>query len=237
MGKFRFKQFEIDDGNCAMKVGTDAVLLGAWTNPDKAITVVDAGCGSGIVGIMLAQRCDASIIAVDICHQACMDAESNARNSPWSDRIKILEGDITRDFPSVDHPILLVSNPPFFNEKLRSPDNRRALARHGDEFGVKELIELASRIFTTPDDSLAFIAPTSRTDEIEFMLSLNRLTPWRICKVYSKPDKESIRTLWQVGIESLQSKHVRREELYIRNADNLPDKEYIRLTSPFYLDR
>ena len=177
------------------------------------------------------------IHAVDVSHDACLDAVVNAGRSPWADRVEVMEADITKSFPSVGHPLLIISNPPFFNEKLRSPDAGRALARHGDEFTVKELIEISAANMRMESDSLAFIAPTSRTDEIDFLLSLNRLSPRRICTVYSREGKASIRTLWQVGPDGANAPRMKKEELYIRNSDNSFTKAYIDLTSEFYLDK
>lgn len=239
MGHFDFKQFSIDDDGCAMKLGTDAVLLGAWAAVDGAAEVVDAGCGSGVLSLMVAQRCPGveRIIAVDISHEACRDAARNVAASPWSDRVEVMEADITKDFPQTGHPLLVISNPPFFSEALRSPDSARALARHGEDFGVEALIGLAAGYFTSAADSLAFIAPTSRTDEIDFMLSLKRLSPRRICRVFSRMGRESIRTLWQVGLEVPEAPRLQREELYIRDTSNNLTAQYQSLTSGFYLDK
>lgn len=238
MGEFRFKQFSVDDSACAMKVGTDAVLLGAWADSDGVSSIVDAGCGSGILALMLAQKShEAKIIAVDISEDACGDALKNIKKSPWHDRIKVRCSDLTNDFPLTSHPLLIISNPPFYNESLKSPDSSRALARHGNDFGVKELIELAAEQLTTVKDTLAFIAPVSRDDEIEFMLSLNRLSPRRICRVFSRIGKAPLRTLWQVGREASDAPRLIREELYIRDRNNNLTADYMQLTSDFYLDK
>ncbi len=90
---------------------------------------------------------------------------------------------------------------------------------------------------TELSDSLAFIAPTSRTDEIDFLLSLNRLSPRHVCTVYSREGKASIRTLWQVGLDGADAPRMKKEELYIRNSDNSFTRAYIDLTSEFYLDK
>ena len=238
MGIFHFKQFSVDDSRCGMKIGTDAVLLGAWTATEHARTIVDAGCGSGVISLMMAQRSRAEkIIAVDISHEACLDATDNAFRSPWSERVEVVENDVTQFFPVVSHPLLIISNPPFFNEQLHSPDADRALARHGNDFTVTELIAIADRNINHPDDSLAFIAPTGRTDEIEFQLSLHRLTVGRICKVFSREGKESIRTLWQVWRESPSAPSLHRGSLYIRDSDNQFSEAYRKLTTDFYLDK
>lgn len=238
MGVFNFKQFSVDDTHCGMKIGTDAVLLGAWTDVGGAKCIVDAGCGSGVISLMMAQRNDtAEIIGVDIEQAACEDSADNFKRSPWSARLSAMQLDITRGFPAVAHPLLIVSNPPFFNEKLRSPVEERALARHGDDFGVETLISIAGRELTGPGDSLSFIAPTSRTDEIEFLLSLARLSPVHVTRVYSKEGKSSIRTLWQAKRDGDGATRCVPDTLYIRDRNNDFSEEYIRLTSPFYLDK
>lgn len=238
MGVFNFKQFSVDDTHCGMKIGTDAVLLGAWTDVGGAKCIVDAGCGSGVISLMMAQRNDtAEIIGVDIEQAACEDSTDNFKRSHWSARLSAMQLDITREFPAVAHPLLIVSNPPFFNEKLRSPVEERALARHGDDFGVETLISIAGRELTGTGDSLSFIAPTSRTDEIEFLLSLARLSPVHVTRVYSKEGKSSIRTLWQAKRDEDGTTRCVTDTLYIRDRNNDFSEEYVRLTSPFYLDK
>lgn len=238
MGVFNFKQFSVDDSHCGMKIGTDAVLLGSWADVGGVRTIVDAGCGSGVIALMMAQRTEsAEIIAVDIEKAACEDSADNFARSPWSGRLRVGQMDVTKEFPAAEHPLLIVSNPPFFNEKLRSPVEERALARHGDDFGVEALISIAGQQLTDPGDSLAFIAPTSRTDEIEFLLSLARLAPRHVTRVYSKEGKQSIRTLWQVGREVPEAPAPVEDTLYIRDSTNGFSSEYLRLTSPFYLDK
>lgn len=239
MGIFKFKQFSVDDGRSAMKIGTDAVLLGAWTCIDGMSAIVDAGCGSGVISLMLAQRShnDTKIIAVDVNHEACLDATDNIAISPWKNRVEVIEADITDFFPECSHPMLIISNPPFFNEKLQSPDLSRALARHGVDFGIEELINLAASHFISVDDTLAFIAPSSRDDEIEFMLSLKRLSPRRRCRVFSRKGKKPIRTLWQVGLEGQGCGPTICEDLFICDENNNLTSQYISLTNDFYLDK
>lgn len=238
MGVFRFKQFSVDDSHCGMKIGTDAVILGAWTSVDGFRTIVDAGCGSGVIALMMAQRTvGTEIIGLDIEKPACEDSAANFDRSPWSARLTVRQIDVTHVFPAVAHPLLIVSNPPFFNETLRSPKEERALARHGDDFGVDSLISIAGRQLTEANDSLAFIAPTSRTDEIEFLLSLARLSPVHVTRVYSKEGKQSIRTLWQVCHDGGDLRPCETDTLCIRDSANEFSDGYLKLTSPFYLDK
>lgn len=238
MGRFRFKQFAVDDSQCAMKVGTDGVLLGAWADVAGAKGVLDIGCGSGLIALMLAQRAPGVYVTgVEIDEAASADAAANSVASPWGDRVQVVNCDIREFDAELCHPLLVVSNPPFFTETLHSPDTARSLARHGTEFGVKELIELAARMLTEPGDSLAFIAPAERDDEIEFMLALNRLEVRRKTYVSSRDGRTPFRTLWQVYGDSVGRIYPEISYLCIRNRENKFTQEYVNLTSEFYLDK
>ncbi len=220
-----------------MKVGTDGVLLGCWTHIPASgfATIIDAGCGCGLLALMMAQRTSwANITGVDIDPGAVADAHDNVASSPWSDRVKILEGDVLGCKPEVVHPLLIISNPPFFTETLRSPDGERALARHGDTFGVRDLIEWSAGLMTEDDDRLAFIAPADRDAEIDYHLAIARLNPLRRCSVSSREGRKPIRTLWETGRAPLPCI---KSQLDIRDTTNTLTQEYIALTSAFYLDK
>ena len=220
-----------------MKVGTDGVLLGCWTHIPASgfASIIDAGCGCGLLALMMAQRTSwANITGIDIDPGAVADAHDNVAASPWSGRVKILEGDVLGCKPEVAHPLLIISNPPFFTETLRSPDGERALARHGDTFGVRELIEWSAGLMTEDDDRLAFIAPADRDAEIDYHLAIARLNPLRRCSVSSRKGRKPIRTLWETGrvpVPCIKS------HLDIRDSSNTLTPEYLALTSAFYLDK
>lgn len=234
---FNFKQFHINDTHCAMKVGTDGVLLGAWADGSRAATVIDAGCGSGLISLMMAQRYPrAEIVGVDIAREACEDARANVSASPWADRVKILEADFTRleYVRGLSRPLLIISNPPFFKETLRSPEQSRALARHGEGFDVISFIRTASALLEGPDDTIAFIAPDDRSGEIFYALSMARLYARRVCRVFTREGRPASRVMMQA---SLRIANAAPETIAIRDADNQYTREYLRLTSPFYLDK
>lgn len=236
---FRFKQFSIDDSSCAMKVGTDGVLLGAWADIDGAREILDVGCGSGLIALMMAQRApSAKVTGVEIDPDASADAVCNVSQSPWGSRVVVVNCDIADfDCPLVS-PLLIISNPPFFTEKLRSPEASRSLARHGTEFGVGELIEFAAPRLVNPCDSLAFIAPADRDDELEFLLALHRLCVRRRMSVSSREGRPPFRTLWQVVREDVKACfYPEISYLCIRNHENDFTPEYVNLTSDFYLDK
>ncbi len=234
---FTFKQFRVSDSRCAMKVGTDGVLLGAWVTGRDYRAVIDAGSGSGLLSLMMAQRFpQAEIIGVDIDANACLDAEENVADSPWKDRIHIRCGDVldmSRD--NLESPLLLISNPPFFNEELHSPIAGRAIARHGEGFDIESLIRLGGKFLRDSEDRLAFIAPSSRSGEIELALALSRLNIYRKAVVYSREGRPSLRTLYQVGKGSVRA--IEEEVIYIRNASNQLSEQYKELTAAFYLDK
>ncbi len=144
---FQFKEFGIEQDLCAMKVGTDGVLLGAWAEGGRHI--LDIGCGTGIVSLMMAQRFpEAVVTAIDIEDDCCRQARANADNSPWGDRISVEHASL-QEYASTharnvvsggSQPLFdsIVSNPPFFVDSLKNPDRARSLARHTDSlpFGV-----------------------------------------------------------------------------------------------------
>ncbi|MBD5343737.1 MAG: methyltransferase [Bacteroides sp.] len=230
---FKFKQFTIDDTRCEMKVGTDSVLLGSWVDVTGVRKILDAGCGSGLLAIMAAQRTtDAKIDAIEFDSNACSDALNNVADSAFSNRITVICSDIvTYDFASAKYD-MIISNPPFFTESLRSPSSGRAASRHEGEFGVEWLLKHASRLLDS-EGSLAFIAPASRDEEIAFKIELSRLHIQRHCEVIPVAGRPSKRTLWQVS--PTQGGTPAFSSLTIRNSDGSSTDEYISLTSEFYL--
>ena len=116
---------------CAMKVGTDGVLLGAWADVVSARNILDIGTGTGLISLMMAQRCNARIRAVDIDADAVEQARGNVAASPWQDRIEVELQDICH-FTSETLFDVIVSNPPYFTDSLKCPGKQRNIARHTD---------------------------------------------------------------------------------------------------------
>ena len=139
---FRFKQFDIYHDKCAMKVGTDGVLLGAWCGSDNAHDVLDIGTGSGLIAIMLAQKNTECIIdAVEIDDNSFAQASANASLCPWSSRIKIHHIPFQEFQKHSERKYdLIVSNPPWFRNSLLNPDSERSAARHSWSLSTDELI-------------------------------------------------------------------------------------------------
>lgn len=232
MGVFRFRQFDIDHSESAMKVGTDGVLLGAWVyiTPDT-YNILDVGTGTGLIALMMAQRTTSChITAIEIDEKASAEANGNIIRSPWHDRMAILCDDFIT-MTSDTRYSLLISNPPFFTENLHSPDSRRALARHGETLNPTSFLTKASALVTS-DGSIALIAPTTLDDEIAFTASLCRLNLMRQTHVCTREGKLPSRTLWQFTPASVTPQY---DVLNLRDASNNYIPQYLNLVNDFYL--
>lgn len=230
---FHFKQFSIKNDISAMKVGTDGVLLGAWANVDNSHSVLDVGAGSGLISLMLAQRCNALIYGIEIDHDTASEAYYNIKNSIWADRIKIIEGNFNDEnlqLSIVDH---IVSNPPFFNNGIIANENKRAIARHttmGLDFS--DIISASSKLLSDRG-KISLISPIERYDDILFEATMMKLNLSKLTKVYSRQNCRPIRFLWEF---SRQNCELQSDELAIRDANNEYTSEYIGLTKDYYLN-
>ncbi len=150
MGNFRFKQFEIEQDRCAMKVGTDGVLLGAWAQGGRRI--LDIGSGTGLISLMMAQRFpEAEVVGIDMDADACGQARENVMASPFRGRVEI-ECCRLQDFGAAGVFDAIVSNPPFFVDSLKNPDSKRTMARHTDSLPFRDLFAGVKRLLS--DDGI-----------------------------------------------------------------------------------
>jgi len=150
---FSFKQFTVFHHKCAMKVGIDGVLLGAWADVDNADAILDIGTGTGLIALMLAQRSSARIDAIDIDADAVIQANENIQKSPWLSRIEAYEVELQKYVLKTENRYdLIVSNPPYFVNSTKAPVENRNTARHTDTLTHKELL----------DNALILLKPTGR---------------------------------------------------------------------------
>ena len=134
---FKFKQFTVYHDKCAMKVGTDGVLIGAWADVSRAEKILDVGTGSGLIALMIAQRCDASVLGIDIDEDAVIQARENVMASQWSGQITIARQDVRVMANECDTKFdVILSNPPYFAEDVKCPEAQRNTARHTDELEI-----------------------------------------------------------------------------------------------------
>lgn len=167
---FRFKQFTVFHDRCAMKVGTDGVLLGAWSGVGEAVKILDVGTGCGLVALMMAQRNpEAFITAIDIDESAASQARENIQHSPFSDRISVEALSLQQYAASKPAGFdLIVSNPPFFSDSLLPPDPRRTGARHSVTLTLGDLLHFSAGGLA-PGGVLSLIIPYDRKDELEYL--------------------------------------------------------------------
>ncbi len=159
---FQFKQFTIRHDKCAMKVGTDGVLLGAWAGTESCSRILDVGTGTGLIALMLAQRSKAVVDAIDIEADACLQAQENAESSLFAGRINVFHSDLV-DFAQASTHLydLIVSNPPYFVDSLKCPNLQRNTARHTDTLTLEDLLQY-SRKLLAPQGRIALSCLTTR---------------------------------------------------------------------------
>lgn len=234
---FRFKQFEIDDTDCAQKVGTDAVLLGAWTNVDSASRILDVGAGCGIVSLMLAQRTSdksSMITAVETERKAAVTCGLNFRQSPWAERLEVVESDFRAIQGQWD---LIVSNPPFFLGDLPGNSIERALARQGGSLNYFSLIDFASERLID-SGRLVFVSDVRHAGEILFRACLRHLTLTRRCRFIGKEGDDVKRFVWEFTKypeTGTPNALVDDETVIHRNQNGGWHEDYVDLTRHFYL--
>ncbi len=232
---FKFKQFEIQQDQCAMKVGTDGVLLGAWTNVENASKVLDIGTGTGLIALMLAQRnIQLTIDAIEIEKNSARQAASNFQLSKFSERIVVQEISFqefcgAQKVPAYD---LIVCNPPYFSSSLRAVSDERTLARHDDVLSLDELFEGVS-VILNPKAYFALILPADLFSKANDLAKKHSMYLIRVLHVKPTPEKEEKRVCVEYGFKScIPEEETIVIEEYGRHGYS---KEYISLTKDFYL--
>ena len=229
--EFRFKQFIVKHDRCAMKVGTDGVLLGSWVSPEGN-RALDIGCGTGLIALMLAQRNpNLNIIGIDIDEEAVEQAKENTENSRWNERIEIKKHDFNDDFLSSEPFDLIVSNPPFYKEDTNCPDQTRNKARHSSSLPISVLMEKSSKLLS-PQGKVAVIVPYSAATDTISEAAIAGLYLRRRTDVKTTPRKAAIRVLLEF---SRDTEPATRNELLLRDETGEWSKEYKLLTQDFYL--
>jgi len=213
-----------------MKVGVDGVLLGAWANCRNAQFALDVGTGSGLIALMLAQRSEALIHAIDIDENACKQAEINFNNSPFRNRLNIEHVDF-QNFSSSIRYDLIVSNPPYFVHSLKSPDTNRNLARHNEFLPLEVLIKKSASLLS-PQGKAAFILPFDRWKAVNSLAIENQLFLCRKTDVSSLQNYPPKRILLEY---SHIKQDVKEDNFYIGKTKQTYSNEYRALTEDFYL--
>lgn len=232
-GVFKFKQFEVAQDSCPMKIGTDGVLLGAWVNVDGAKHVLDIGTGTGIIALMIAQRTEeANIVALDVDQDSCEQASANFKNSPWETRLRAGHQSVQEYSKfSTDTFDLIVCNPPFFTGGTISKSQPKNIVRHTIKLPHGELLRSVSRLLS-PEGRFAVILPyIEGLRFIEIAANYN-LFANKITEVNPNEGKPIERLL--IDFSKNQSAVV-QDALVIEKERHKYTEEYIALTSAFYL--
>lgn len=241
---FQFKQFSVQQDKTAMKIGTDGVLLGAWTpinhNP---FSVLDIGAGTGIIALMLAQRTPAEQIdALEIDEDAYEQAVENFENSPWGDRLFCFHAGLDEfieepeDDPSdselAQQYDLIVSNPPFYSEDYKTESPQRDLARFQDAMPFEELIEAAA-LLLSENGIFSVILPFKEEENFITLAKEAELYPTKITRVKGTPTSEIKRSLLAFSRNENLAPEI--DELIIETSRHNYTPEYTQLTKDFYL--
>ena len=233
LNDFRFKQFVVRQDRCAMKVGTDGVLLGAWVNPGNATRILDIGTGTGLIALMMAQRSNAIIDAIDIDGAATHQAEENFKLTPWNNRMHAIHESLQQFSTHTPHRYdLIVSNPPYFMGAHPAPSEARNIARHMDEtLSIEELAGCVKKLLT-PSGKFCVILPFMEGMKFIDCAGLQGLYANNLTKVKTKIEKQEKRLMMEF---ELVKKTLQEYELVIQEEDMAYTQQYIDLTSDFYM--
>ena len=232
---FSFKQFSLEQDRTAMKIGTDGVLLGAWTPIENhPFSILDIGTGTGIIALMLAQRSTAEQIdALEIDEDAYEQATDNFENSPWNDRLFCFHAGLDEfvEDPEDEYD-LIVSNPPFYSEDYKSSNEQRDLARFQDAMPFEDLIE-AVALLLSENGIFSVIIPFKEEEKFIDLCAEVELFPLKVTRVKGIPTSEIKRSL--LAFSRNETPNFPIDELIIETARHIYTAKYIELTKDFYL--
>lgn len=231
---FQFKEFSINQDQCAMKIGTDGVLLGAWSSIESnPFSILDIGAGTGVLSLMLAQRSDAQVIeALEIDDKAYEQCVDNFEQSPWNDRLFCYHASLEEFAEEIDDQYdLIICNPPFYSGDYKTENARRDLARFQDAMPFEHLLESISTLLSK-NGLFSVVIPFSEEEKFITLAKQFNLFTKRILHVRGNPSADIKRSL--IEFSFLQS-NIEVSELIIETSRHQYTENYIRLTRYFYL--
>lgn len=241
MKPFKFKEFTVQQDRCAMKIGTDSVLLGAWASVANN-SILDIGAGTGVLALMMAQRSSSEVIdALEIDDDAYEQCVENFEQSPWSDRLFCYHASLEEFVEEIDEKYHhIISNPPYYKstmpaaslqkvEKLMTDSRQKA--RFNDAMPFRHLIESVSKLLSK-DGLFSVVVPYSEEKDFIVLASKEHLFPNRILRVKGTPSTEIKRTLIEFSFDETEAEI---SELIIETSRHQYTEAYIKLTKEFYL--
>ena len=232
-GYFQFKQFTIHQQHCAMKVGTDGTLLGAWALASESpCRILDIGTGTGLIALMMAQRYpQAKVTAIDIDDGAVRQAKENVSASTFVDRINVIKADVLT-FEEEEKYDSIVCNPPFFEDSLTCPDPQRTEARHTVSLGYRQLMEAAFRLLKN-DGHFSLIIPSDCRERLESEAHLRGFFLSRVCSIQTTPKKPPKRYMIELSKQPVNE--IDTTNGILESSPQVRSDWYRELTKEFYI--
>ncbi len=233
---FQFKKFTIQQDKAAMKVGTDGVLLGTWCSVEGKKNILDVGCGTGLISLMMAQRnVNAHIQAIEIDEDAAQQAYENASKTEWDHRIEVhhisFQDFVASEAEKYD---LIVSNPPFFTDSLKNDSLKKSMARHDESLSFSDLLSGVSEVLHK-DGCFSVVLPFDQKEIFVLLAKINGLYLNRIMYVKPTPTKEVKRVLMEFSFYNIT---IVEEELIVEEfGRHQYSEKFKELTKDFYLDK
>jgi tRNA1Val (adenine37-N6)-methyltransferase len=230
---FQFRQFVVHQQRCAMKVGTDGTLLGAWAAaPSGQCRILDIGTGTGLIALMMAQRYpEAEVTGIDIDEDAVTQADENVRLSPFSERVRIYRQDIVNFADTIGFDAI-VSNPPYFVDSLACPDDQRTIARHAVSLTYEQLMHQVYRQLKD-EGRFSVVVPSDCRAKIEAAACLEGFFTTRVCLIKTTPRKQPKRQLIEFQKHPVSELDI--SEGVIEVSPNVRSEWYQQLTKEFYI--
>lgn len=230
--EFRFKQFVVKQENTAMKVCTDSCIFGAIVNPGDAERILDIGAGTGLLSLMLAQRSNGLIDAVELDTNAAAQSEENFKASPWGDRLRLHHSSIQSFVNEAECQYdFIVSNPPFYPQSLKSDQKDRNLAMHSDALSFEELVDCIGKLLSG-HGRFSVLLPAFEADLFKLKSEAAGFSLNETITVHNHENGPVIRS---INTFSRENKEVKTDSLIIRDAANEYSKGFQRLLKDYYL--
>ena len=229
---FQFKQFKVYHGKSSMKVGTDAVLLGCYLPIENCKNILEIGCGSGVISLVAAQRSEASILGIDIHKDSVLQAQQNYDISPWASLLTSQQISLQELAENNNQRFdCIMSNPPFFENSMKSPSSKRNLARHNDSLSPTDLI-LSVKKLLNPNGILSLVLPKTEGEDLIRLSIKHGFFLKKKVLVFPKASKDYNRVIFDLIQVPMPTTC---EKLIIREENNEYTVKYRELTKDFYL--
>jgi tRNA1Val (adenine37-N6)-methyltransferase len=231
---FQFKKFRINQDKTAMKVCTDSCILGAYISADQAKTILDIGTGTGLLALMVAQKSTAFIDAIEIEEMAYEQAKENVNASPWSNSIRIFHTSIQNFILEANHRYdLIISNPPFYSNQLKSPNTQKNIAHHSEQLSFDELINSVNQLLSE-DGKFIFILPESEFKLLGKRLSENNFYETERMMIKDRSSSPIFRIIG--SFQRIVTNYPTERELIIKDENGVYTEDFKKLLKDYYLN-